>query len=307
MKQIIRYLLDYIKKDFNLKLYLLVAVFLAIFFYLNYEMGLARNIFGKYYRSPQLYLNYFLFVTFTYFSILFLESLIRKDFHPFKNREFLKFIFIGLVLLAVDGSSYYLFRSIAKFLGVSGEYLPWAGALSANIKRLLILGLFLYIFKKVFDKEAESFYGLTLKNFNWKPYAAMLLMIMPLIIMASYQQSFLQKYPIYKPGIAENHGGLSHWITVGSFELSYGSRFIAVELFFRGFLIIGLARLIGTRAILPMVVVYAFWHFSKPLPEAISSIFGGYILAIIALKSRTVFGGVLIHMGVALSMELMAH
>lgn len=90
------------------------------------------------------------------------------------------------------------------------------------------------------------------------------------------------------------------------FELAYGIDFIATELLFRGFLIIGMAHILGKDVILPMVVTYAFLHFGKPLGETIGSVFGGYILGIMALYSRNIWGGIAIHLGVAWLMELAA-
>ena len=66
------------------------------------------------------------------------------------------------------------------------------------------------------------------------------------------------------------------------YELAYGWNFISIELLFRGFLVIGMVKLMGRHAILPMIVVYSFIHFGKPAGECISAIFGGYILGIIA-------------------------
>ena len=101
--------------------------------------------------------------------------------------------------------------------------------------------------------------------------------------------------------------GVPQWQTVGIYEICYGSKFISVELFFRGFMVVGLSRIIGRDAILPMVAVYCFLHFGKPVGEAISSIFGGYILGILAYESRNIYGGLIAHLGVAWGMELMAY
>ena len=67
-----------------------------------------------------------------------------------------------------------------------------------------------------------------------------------------------------------------------------------------------LARYLGAYAVYPMVAVYCYIHFGKPFAEALGSIFGGYILGVISLESRSVMGGVLIHIGVALGMEILA-
>jgi hypothetical protein len=90
------------------------------------------------------------------------------------------------------------------------------------------------------------------------------------------------------------------------YEFIYGFDFIFVELVFRGALVIGMASILGKDAILPMVSVYCFLHFGKPAGEAISSIFGGYILGVIAYYSRSIVGGCIIHIGVAFSMEIVA-
>jgi membrane protease YdiL (CAAX protease family) len=79
-----------------------------------------------------------------------------------------------------------------------------------------------------------------------------------------------------------------------------------VELFFRGFLVIGMVSMIGKKAILPMAVLYCFVHFGKPFGEALSSFFGGYILGVLAYYTRNVFGGLIVHLGIAYLMEILA-
>ncbi|MBK8951734.1 MAG: hypothetical protein IPM85_04820 [Chitinophagaceae bacterium] len=62
------------------------------------------------------------------------------------------------------------------------------------------------------------------------------------------------------------------------YELSYGSDFFTIELFFRGFLVLAFAKWAGKDAILPMACFYCTIHFGKPMAECISSFFGGLIL-----------------------------
>jgi membrane protease YdiL (CAAX protease family) len=63
---------------------------------------------------------------------------------------------------------------------------------------------------------------------------------------------------------------------------------------------------IGRGAVLSMAVVYCSLHFGKPMGEAISSVVGGYILGVIAFETRSVWGGVIVHMGIAWLMETVA-
>ena len=71
-------------------------------------------------------------------------------------------------------------------------------------------------------------------------------------------------------------------------------------------MVIALSRFVGKEAILPMITVYCFLHFGKPAGEAISSIFGGYILGILAFRSRNIYGGLIAHLGVAWGMDWLA-
>jgi hypothetical protein len=88
------------------------------------------------------------------------------------------------------------------------------------------------------------------------------------------------------------------------YELSYGSDFFSIELFFRGFLVLAFARYAGKDAILPMAIFYCAIHFGKPLAECISSFFGGIILGVVSYHTRTILGGFLVHVGLAWLMEL---
>ena len=91
------------------------------------------------------------------------------------------------------------------------------------------------------------------------------------------------------------------------FEFIYGADFFNVELLFRGFFVVGIAQVLGKHAIMPTVVIYCYLHFGKPVGEAISSILGGYILGIIAFYTRSLLGGVTIHIGIAWLMEAVAY
>ncbi|RYY66213.1 MAG: CPBP family intramembrane metalloprotease, partial [Chitinophagaceae bacterium] len=88
------------------------------------------------------------------------------------------------------------------------------------------------------------------------------------------------------------------------YELSYGSDFVTIELFFRGFLVLAFVRYVGSAALLPMALFYCTIHFGKPLGECISSFFGGLLLGVVTLHTRSIWGGLLVHLGIAWLMEL---
>lgn len=170
--------------------------------------------------------------------------------------------------------------------------------------RMLVLLMMLAIFYLMFHRNENHLYGLNGRQRNMKPYILMLLFMVPLIMAASTQPDFLNVYPklrqvIPLPGEAE-----PDWFYKLLFELSYGSDFFSIEIFFRGFLVIGLAKWIGKDAILPMACFYCSIHFGKPLGECISSFFGGMLLGIISYHTRSIYGGLVVHLGIAWLMEI---
>jgi hypothetical protein len=169
--------------------------------------------------------------------------------------------------------------------------------------RLIVMSLMLFIIWKLFYSK-ESFFGLTIRRFNWKPYLIMLLIMVPLIAAASTQPDFLSMYPKLTDVEPVLSGVKNKWFYHLLHELSYGSDFISVELFFRGFLILAFIKVAGKDAILPMACFYCTIHFGKPLGECISSYFGGITLGIVVYNTRSIVGGLMVHLGIAWLMEL---
>ena len=129
-------------------------------------------------------------------------------------------------------------------------------------------------------------------------------MATPFIFGVSFLDDFSRSYPIYRTQYAAQYLQVSPVVPVLAFELSYGLAFVATEFFFRGFLLFTFEKHLGKGILLPMVVLYCLIHFQKPLLEAITSVFGGLLLGIIALYSRSIYGGIIAHIGLAWTMDL---
>jgi len=54
------------------------------------------------------------------------------------------------------------------------------------------------------------------------------------------------------------------------------------------------------------VVPYCMIHYHKHLPEALAANISGLILGEVAQRTGSIVGGVVVHIGVALTMELLA-
>ena len=129
-----------------------------------------------------------------------------------------------------------------------------------------------------------------------------LLLATPIIgfaFLASYRQDFLEHYPFYRLAFRSGFD-LIAW------EVIYLLQFAFLEFFFRGFFLHACKPAFGANAVFVMVVPYLMIHFAKPWLEASGAILFGLFLGILALRSRSIWGGALVHMSVALSMDLLA-
>ncbi|WP_431216794.1 CPBP family intramembrane glutamic endopeptidase [Puia sp. P3] len=174
------------------------------------------------------------------------------------------------------------------------------------LKLLLLFGVLRVCYRSGL-LEGDSFrrsVGLTTDNFDARPYFLLLAMLIPLIALASTQQDFLAVYPKVKTLAFLDGHARPLWPWQLLYELSYGLDFLGIETFFRGLLVIGLVRYAGDSVVLPMAAFYCTIHFGKPLGECISSFFGGLILGVLAARTRSIVGGLIVHLGLAWLMEL---
>ncbi len=135
---------------------------------------------------------------------------------------------------------------------------------------------------------------------HWLGYLALLSPIMIFIILVTvFRDDFSQHYPFY------SHAGRSVFDFV-AWELSYIIQFIALEFFFRGFLLGACKRQLGSNAIFVMMLPYLMLHFPKLWLEASGALLFGLFLGMLALRSRSIWGGVLVHVTIAVSMDIAA-
>lgn len=190
--------------------------------------------------------------------------------------------------------------------GNKGRYIAiicdWPLRLLMTIILLWLTGFILQM-----QHPAETYtIGFSNQNVKWIPYLWMVVAMIPLVSLAASQPSFLLAYPKLRNIQFLAPSGPSIWQKL-LYELSYGSDFLTIELFFRGFLVIIFARYIGPAAVLPMAVFYCSIHFGKPMLECISSYFGGIFLGVIACYSQSIYGGIIVHLSLAWMMELAAY
>jgi len=144
-------------------------------------------------------------------------------------------------------------------------------------------------------------YGLSFKGFfshAWI-YVVLFSLVAPMIVLVSFTDDFRTYYPFYEEA---GRSGFDFWVWEGLYAL----QFLSLEFFFRGYLLHALKKTMGAYAIFVMVVPYCMIHFGKPFLEALAAIAAGVVLGTLALKTRSIWCGVLIHVSVAISMDVAA-
>lgn len=291
----------HIREWFHLRATLIVLVFLTLAVVVNAYLDIEDHYIDQVWAgSPVRLLWYFLLFAIPYYFACYVLHLYGLVDNALSSKRFYLYSLFILLVIAFDSTFDWHHQLIQELAAPGLAY--WVRKCSNNLKSLLTVILPLSIFYLV-SRDKSRFYGLGKGTAHWYNYLLLLLFMVPLVAGASFTEGFQEVYPRYAPLFKTWIPG---WVRVGVYELTYAFDFVTTELMFRGFLVIGMVRLLGSQAILPMAAVYCFYHFGKPPLEAFSSIFGGYLLGILAYSSRSIIGGILLHVGLAWMMELAA-
>jgi membrane protease YdiL (CAAX protease family) len=194
-----------------------------------------------------------------------------------------------------QGADYYP-QSLAAhgWLDLSG-YIWWTGC------HLLTFVVLPWLVIRICFKQSMLDFGWRWNQVSrhWRGYLLLLSPILVFVVLVSFGEDFVNHYPFYR------NAGRS-WLDFLLWELLYMSQFVFLEFFFRGFMLNALRPAIGANAIWVMCVPYMMIHLPKLALEATGAILFGLFLGILALQSRSIWGGVLVHAGVALSMDIAA-
>ena len=192
---------------------------------------------------------------------------------------------VGRWLLVVE-DDYFLMKEMVHSFQESGAYV---------IGPVLVIR---YVLRRPLREMGLRFRGACP---HWPMYALLYSVALPVIVVASFGAAFQAKYPFYDLAPHE-----SFWPHLWLWWFLYAAQFVALEFFFRGFLLHGLAPRLGWVSIFAMAVPYNMLHYGKPMPEALVAIAGGVILGSLSLKTRSIWWGASLHIAIALTMDALA-
>jgi membrane protease YdiL (CAAX protease family) len=130
-------------------------------------------------------------------------------------------------------------------------------------------------------------------------YFGLFLFMVPFVWYASTQPEFLKRYPFVFEARTDG-------MVLLKWEVIYLLQFVALESFFRGYLLFTLERAYQWGACFIMAVPYCMIHWHKPPLECFGAIIAGVALGALALRFRSWYGGAMLHMLVAVTMDGLA-
>ncbi|MBI1288754.1 MAG: hypothetical protein GC178_14395 [Flavobacteriales bacterium] len=305
MKDLYHALSEFIRKDFSWPIYGITILFLAVAMYINYLPTIdvsPFNLAGGFWPRSGYYSILF---GGTYFATALLAS-VNSGTRYLKDW---RFWVLGLAFVTIATiPKLHIWPLIhVREQGWNLHEMVFTSKCHFFVHQMIVTLVGLGIVKLLFRQWVKIDYGFRADWRTLKPYFLVLALVAPLIIGASFHASFKQAYPQYKPWLYEHVFGLAIWQRAAMFEACYSTGFVAVESIFRGALAITMVRIMGSRAVLAMASFYCVFHFGKPAGEAVGAFFGGYALGVLAIHSRSIFGGLIVHLGVAMLMEFMGY
>jgi len=175
------------------------------------------------------------------------------------------------------------------------SFLWWSGT---RVFGFLILPAAVVLFAMPGERLRD--YGWNLAGFyrHIGLYLVLYAFVFPLCWLMAHTKDFQRIYPFYRLA----NRSLFEFV---AWELLYAAQFLSLEFFFRGFMLVATKRTLGVHAIWVMVVPYCMIHFGKTFAETMAAIVAGLALGTVALRTKSIWGGVFVHIAVAVTMDLM--
>jgi len=210
-------------------------------------------------------------------TIIFLSSAILLTIHRyFGSMEFLESVYSS-----ATGFEQSVFMFATAFL------------LMGLIPSILIIHVF---------REPFSDFGITLGDWKFGLVATMFLFPLIAVLMlfpASQTSEMIAFYPLDKSAGDSVLNFLRYQVLRGLLF------YTAWEFFFRGFMLFGLRRIVGSwLAICIQTIPSCLWHIGMPSGEIFASIAGGILFGVIAIRTGSIIWPLLIHFLIGVALDL---
>jgi len=202
---------------------------------------------------------------------------------------------ISMNYYVVFGSFRY---QLIKLVGTFGLPVELAGFVFWSLGCIIFYFLFPAAILKLLGKNLRD-HGLNFYGFRSHMgfYFILYVPVAFAIFIVADNPDFKHTYPFYPH--------LNGWTELLLWELMYALQFIALEFFFRGFMVHGFKAYVGNiGAVIIMLFPYMMIHFPKPWMETTGALVAGAIFGYLSLRTKSIAGGALIHIMVAWTMDI---
>ena len=289
--------LKFLREDFSIKKHLPVYFFTGIMVFVLYYFG-----FEKWKRSLDLSASAnFIFLTSAY--IISFVPVLFWVMYSEKKRIAVRGVLIALLFISLYAvcSSWSPYHSFTFFSESIHHY--WYRKFLSNAVPFVIFFFAFIIFWKSFFKGTGRFMWTGSEMGGLKIIYPLLIVVVVIVFIGSRIGDFGNDYPVFEIKKASGNS-IVPYLQLYSFEAAYALDFYVVEILFRGVLVLGLLKYFGNNVLLPMASLYVFIHYGKPMAETISSFFGAYLLGYLAIYTRSVLPGTVLHVTLAWTMEV---
>ncbi len=207
-----------------------------------------------------------------------------------------------LVLYRVTCTNRFFQESVVPLLGLGeGDFLGLGFALWKSVMTFALFAAVPAVFSAIADRKPPAACGFAIGDarIGLKVGALFVGLMLPVVVSASFTETFAGRYPLARAAADD----VTTFVAYEAMMLLY---FLCWEYFFRGYLLFGLHRHLGEVAVWIQMIPFALLHGSKPLPEALGSVFVGVVLGYFALRTRTFLYCALVHFVIAASMDAAA-
>jgi membrane protease YdiL (CAAX protease family) len=228
--------------------------------------------------------------------------IIKKELKKLNSQTII--IFLSILVLQIF-SFYYarkkIFRENFESLFSSSSYLPLYEQIYCFLLDFIIFFVFpLLIIKFLFKKKLTD-YGLNLNNnpTGLKIAIITIVIMLPVIWVVSSLPGFQAIYP--NCSMVRDS-----WTLFIIYEMCCILYMFSWEFIWRGFTLFGLEKIFGFYAIFIQMIPFTILHNGKPTLETFSSIIAGFFLGCLAIRTRSILYGLIIHIAVIFMIDIIS-
>jgi hypothetical protein len=217
-----------------------------------------------------------------------------------------KIIVIFLSILILQTFSFYysrkkIFREkLASFFS-SNDYLPFHEHIYCLLLDFIIFFVIPLLIIKFLFKEKLTHYGINLNNKSagLKISIIAIAVMLPVVWVVSSLPGFQEAYP--NCSMVRDS-----WYLFIIYEICLILYMFSWEFIWRGFTLFGLEKIFGFYAIFIQMIPFTILHNGKPAAETFGSILAGFFLGLLAIRTRSILYGLIIHIAVMFMIDIIS-